>query len=141
MSSFRPKLARYNTICCQQIMPVPVIQKTFLSTGAPGPIYPLELPFNPQPEPYCPPSIVPIEIGNYPPETTPPVGTILANNTGSVPSGYLLCDGSEVSRTTYAPLFNVIGTYYGDANNSTTLFNLPNLTNDQYCNITYIIKT
>ncbi|MCW8965596.1 MAG: phage tail protein [Candidatus Pacearchaeota archaeon] len=42
----------------------------------------------------------------------------------SVPSGYLECDGSAVSRTTYADLFAVIGTTYGVGDGSTT-FNLP----------------
>jgi len=41
------------------------------------------------------------------------------------PSGYHLCDGSTISRTTYASLFNIIGTTYGVGNGSTT-FNLPN---------------
>lgn len=40
--------------------------------------------------------------------------------------GWLVCDGSAVSRTTYAGLFTVIGTTYGAGNGSTT-FNLPNL--------------
>lgn len=40
------------------------------------------------------------------------------------PSGYLLCDGSAVSRTTYAALFNICGTNYGTGDGSTT-FNLP----------------
>ena len=44
----------------------------------------------------------------------------------SIPSGWLLCDGSAVSRTTYSPLFTVIGTTYGAGDGSTT-FNLPNL--------------
>jgi microcystin-dependent protein len=44
----------------------------------------------------------------------------------SAPSGWLLCDGSAVSRTTYAALFAVIGTIYGAGNGSTT-FNLPDL--------------
>ena len=39
---------------------------------------------------------------------------------------YLHCDGSEISRTTYSELFNVIGTLYGSGNGSTT-FNLPDL--------------
>jgi microcystin-dependent protein len=43
---------------------------------------------------------------------------------GTVPTGYLLCDGSAVSRTTYAPLFAVVGTTWGAGNGSTT-FNLP----------------
>ena len=44
--------------------------------------------------------------------------------TGAVPSGYLLCDGSPVSRTTYSGLFAVISTTYGVGDGSTT-FNLP----------------
>jgi microcystin-dependent protein len=42
------------------------------------------------------------------------------------PDGWLICDGSEISRSTYSDLFNVIGTTYGDGDGSTT-FNLPNL--------------
>ena len=46
---------------------------------------------------------------------------------GSTPSGWLLCDGSEVNRTgTYADLFALIGTTYGVGNGSST-FNLPDL--------------
>lgn len=43
----------------------------------------------------------------------------------TAPDGWLLCDGSAVSRTTYAALFAAIGTTYGSGNGSTT-FNLPN---------------
>lgn len=47
----------------------------------------------------------------------------------SVPSGWLLCDGSAVSRTgATAALFAVIQTTYG-VGNGTTTFNLPNLKN------------
>lgn len=42
----------------------------------------------------------------------------------SIPSGWLVCDGSAVSRTTYATLYSVIGTAYGVGDGSTT-FNLP----------------
>lgn len=42
------------------------------------------------------------------------------------PEGYLLCDGSEYSRTEYAKLFDAIGTIYGSGDGSTT-FNVPNL--------------
>jgi len=44
----------------------------------------------------------------------------------NIPDGYLLCDGSAVSRTTYSNLFAIIGTTYGSGNGSTT-FNLPNI--------------
>jgi microcystin-dependent protein len=44
----------------------------------------------------------------------------------TVPTGYLLCDGAAVSRTTYATLFAVIGTTFGAGDGSTT-FNLPDL--------------
>ncbi|MCP1611679.1 hypothetical protein J2848_003357 [Azospirillum lipoferum] len=43
---------------------------------------------------------------------------------GPLPNGWFLCDGSAVSRTQYAALFNVINTLYGTGDNSTT-FNLP----------------
>lgn len=44
----------------------------------------------------------------------------------TAPAGYLVCDGSAVSRTAYSELFSVIGTSYGPGDGSTT-FNLPNL--------------
>jgi len=44
-------------------------------------------------------------------------------------SGWLLCDGAAVSRTTYAELFVAIGTTYGIGDGSTT-FNLPDFTTD-----------
>lgn len=53
-----------------------------------------------------------------------PAGTILDFAGSTVPDGYLDCDGSAVSRTTYADLFNAIGTTYGVGDGSTT-FNLP----------------
>ncbi len=40
------------------------------------------------------------------------------------PTGYLICDGAAVSRSTYAALFAVIGTAFG-AGDTTTTFNLP----------------
>ena len=56
-----------------------------------------------------------------------PIGTIFAFAGNDIPSGYLPCNGSAISRTTYADLFAVIGTTYGSGDGSTT-FNLPNLT-------------
>jgi microcystin-dependent protein len=54
-----------------------------------------------------------------------PAGVISMYGGSTAPSGWLLCDGSAVSRTTYARLFSAIGTKYGSGNGSTT-FNLPN---------------
>lgn len=44
----------------------------------------------------------------------------------SAPSGWLVCDGSAVSRTTYAALFSAIGTTWGVGDGATT-FNVPDL--------------
>ena len=55
-----------------------------------------------------------------------PTGTIIAFAGNTLPDGYLLCDGSQVSRTTYKKLFDVIGVTYGEGDGSTT-FTLPNL--------------
>ena len=57
-----------------------------------------------------------------------PTGVINMWSTVSAPSGFLLCDGTAVSRTTYAALFAVIGTTFGVGDGSTT-FNVPNYTN------------
>jgi microcystin-dependent protein len=57
-----------------------------------------------------------------------PTGGLMMWPTASAPSGYLLCNGTAVSRTTYAALFAIIGTTFGIGDNSTT-FNLPNYTN------------
>lgn len=84
--------------------------------------------------------IVHLSIGTYPPCQTPPTGTILINNTGLTPSGYLPCNGSTVSRATYSALFHVIGEYYGEGNNTTT-FHLPQLSNTAQPTVGYIIKT
>ena len=56
-----------------------------------------------------------------------PTGSVFAFAANKQPAGCLLCNGATVSRTTYAKLFNVIGTTYGSGDGSTT-FNLPNLT-------------
>jgi hypothetical protein len=54
-----------------------------------------------------------------------PTGVVLDFAGPIVPSGFLLCDGSIIDRQTYAPLFGVIGTIFGQGDGSTT-FNLPN---------------
>jgi microcystin-dependent protein len=55
-----------------------------------------------------------------------PVGCFFPYAGAAAPSGYLLCDGSAVSRTTYATLFTAIGTAYGVGDGSTT-FNVPDM--------------
>ncbi len=57
-----------------------------------------------------------------------PAGTISMYGGSSAPAGWLECDGSAVSRTTYATLYAAISTTYGVGNGSTT-FNLPTFTN------------
>jgi microcystin-dependent protein len=53
-----------------------------------------------------------------------PAGVMLDFAGGSAPTGFLFCDGAEVSRSTYSKLFGAIGTIWGGGNGSTT-FNLP----------------
>lgn len=55
-----------------------------------------------------------------------PTGGLLPYAGSSAPAGFLLCDGSAVSRSTYADLFAVLSTTYG-AGNGTTTFNVPDL--------------
>lgn len=55
-----------------------------------------------------------------------PPGTVLPYAGASAPTGYLLCYGQAVSRTTYAALFAIIGETYG-AGDATTTFNVPDL--------------
>lgn len=61
-----------------------------------------------------------------------PIGTIIPFAGNSVPQGYLLCDGSAISRTDYASLFAVIGTIYGAGDGNST-FNLPNRKPERVC--------
>ena len=53
-----------------------------------------------------------------------PFGAVIPFSGETVPGGYLECDGSAVSRTTFAELFAVIGEIYGPGDGATT-FNLP----------------
>lgn len=55
-----------------------------------------------------------------------PVGAVQSFAGSSAPTGWLLCAGQTVNRTTYAALFAVIGTTYGAGDGSTT-FALPDL--------------
>jgi hypothetical protein len=56
-----------------------------------------------------------------------PTGSYIQFAGSQAPDGFLVCNGGEISRTTYSALFAVIGTTYGSGDGSTT-FNLPNLT-------------
>lgn len=58
--------------------------------------------------------------------TSSPTGTIAGMATTAAPSGWLLCNGGAVSRSTYAALFAAIGTLYGVGDGATT-FNVPEL--------------
>ncbi len=62
----------------------------------------------------------------YPETVKRLAGEIVAYGGSSAPTGWLLCDGSAVSRSTYATLFTAIGATYGAGDGSTT-FNLPDL--------------
>lgn len=55
-----------------------------------------------------------------------PAGMITAYAAAVAPTGWLICNGAAVSRSTYASLFNAIGTAFGAGDGSTT-FNLPDL--------------
>lgn len=55
-----------------------------------------------------------------------PIGSLIPYHSSTPPTGFLYCDGSAVSRTTYADLYAIIGTTYGSGDGSTT-FNLPNI--------------
>ena len=59
-------------------------------------------------------------------------GTVVPWAKSSAPTGWLECDGSAVSRSTYAALFTAIGTTYGAGDGSST-FNLPDLRGGTIC--------
>jgi microcystin-dependent protein/uncharacterized protein YjbI with pentapeptide repeats len=54
-----------------------------------------------------------------------PSGAVFYFAASTAPTGYLTCDGSSISRTTYADLFAVVGTTFGSVDGNT--FNLPDL--------------
>jgi microcystin-dependent protein len=64
------------------------------------------------------------QLTNLPPGV--PTGIISPYGGSSAPAGWLLCFGQAVSRTTYAPLFAVVGTTFGAGDGSTS-FNVPDL--------------
>ena len=58
-----------------------------------------------------------------------PAGFVAAWPAYEAPSGWLVCDGSAISRATYDDLFAAIGTTFGEGNGSTT-FELPDFRGD-----------
>jgi microcystin-dependent protein len=59
---------------------------------------------------------------------TSPTGMLMAFASASLPTGWLVCDGTAVSRTIYAALYAIIGTTWG-AGDGVSTFNVPNLQN------------
>src|SRR5437899_2344559 len=57
---------------------------------------------------------------------TVPTGLVLPFAGSAAPTGWALCDGSAISRTTFSRAFAALGTTYGVGDGSTT-FNLPDL--------------
>lgn len=55
-----------------------------------------------------------------------PAGAILPYGGSTPPSGYVLCDGSAISRTAFSALFSAVGVRFGQGDGSTT-FNVPDL--------------
>ena len=55
-----------------------------------------------------------------------PSGSVIIYGGTSAPTGWLLCDGSAISRSTYAALFSAIATAYGVGDGSST-FNIPDI--------------
>jgi microcystin-dependent protein len=59
--------------------------------------------------------------------TGSPTGTIATYASSTIPAGWLECDGSDKSKTTYAELFTLITTDFGTAVDATNDFKLPDL--------------
>ena len=55
-----------------------------------------------------------------------PSGSIITYGGSSAPTGWLICDGSAISRSTYATLFGILSTTYGVGDGSST-FNIPDI--------------
>ena len=55
-----------------------------------------------------------------------PTGSIMSFAGSSAPTGYLLCDGAAISRSTYSTLFGLLATTYGAGDGSST-YNIPDL--------------
>ena len=64
--------------------------------------------------------------GRFEPVNAVPVAAVNTFAMSTAPSGWLSCSGTDVSRTTYSRLWDVVGTTYGSGDGSTT-FTLPDL--------------
>lgn len=60
--------------------------------------------------------------------TSLPLGSLIMYPSVTAPSGWLVCNGQEVSRSSYSALFSLLGTTFGSGDGSST-FNLPNYNN------------
>jgi microcystin-dependent protein len=58
-----------------------------------------------------------------------PTGSLMMWSVATAPTGFLICNGAAISRTTYAALFGVVGTTFGAGDGSAT-FNLPDYRNN-----------
>jgi microcystin-dependent protein len=63
---------------------------------------------------------------NYTNNSLTPAGTVISHAGATAPTGYVSCDGTALSRSTYSTLFAAIGTTWGSGNGTTT-FNIPDL--------------
>lgn len=63
---------------------------------------------------------------SFPSTNSVPTGAVFSYISDTAPSGYLICNGSAISRANYSTLFSIIGTTYG-VGNGTTTFNIPDL--------------
>lgn len=70
--------------------------------------------------------ITPVALSTQGVIDTTPIATVSMTAATLPPSGWMLCDGSAISRTGYPALFSAVGTTYGTGDGSTT-FNVPNL--------------
>ena len=64
-----------------------------------------------------------------------PTGALFMWGTASAPTGFLICNGSAVSRSTYSVLYGIISTTFGVGDGSTT-FNLPNFSGSMPIGVT-----
>ncbi len=68
-------------------------------------------------------------------------GDIVMINSGTVPSGWISCDGQSVSVSSYPELYSAIGTYYGSVGSPVTSFTIPDLNNQTSTFNKYITGT